>query len=504
MSSRPASEARNAQRARGSIAARLTLWYAASAFLLILGVTGYLYVSLAASLAREDDEYLQDQLSILAGIFRDRPHDMAAIRQEVEWETTMRQYARSFVRILDGNGKVLAETPGMPPDLSAEIFPPPGAGGGGRTIRIPGGTFRVLSGKAQVGAPEGGTRILQVALDRASEEEILARFRTRAVPLLLVSLILCALVGYRIARRGTRPLRDISRAVGRVRSTTLRERIAGGGWPSELLSLAVAFNEMLERLERSFSRISRFSSDIAHELRTPLNNLRGELEVALTRARTAEEYREVLISCIEECRRLSRMIESLLFLARAEHPECRIEKTRVDMRRELECVREFYDAAAQEAGVRISVEAVEGLEAEVDRTLLQRALGNLVENALAHTPHGGSVTLRATREADHVRVEVADTGCGIAPEHLPRVFERLYRVDSSRAAATGGAGLGLSIVKSIAELHGGSAAIESVAYCEMRNPGTTAVLRLPAAAPATIEHEPKKEETDTCRNDSPE
>jgi two-component system heavy metal sensor histidine kinase CusS len=218
---------------------------------------------------------------------------------------------------------------------------------------------------------------------------------------------------------------------------------------------------MLDRLAESFERLTRFSSEIAHELRTPINNLRGEVEVAFAKPRSAEEYREALGSALEECDRLARMIDGLLFLARAEHPTAQTSRDPLDLTAEMEMVRAFYDAAAAEAGIQLRVSFADRLMARLDRALFQRALGNLVANALAHTPRGGTVTLSARADARGVAVEVADSGCGIDAAHLPFLFDRFYRVDRSRSSATGNVGLGLAIVKGIVELHGGSVDVES-------------------------------------------
>jgi two-component system heavy metal sensor histidine kinase CusS len=300
-----------------------------------------------------------------------------------------------------------------------------------------------------------------VALDRTYEDDLLAGYRRNLWIVLGTALVACAVVGYQIARRGLRPVADITDMARRVRSTTLDRRIVSRGLPAELSALAGTFNEMLDRLEESFNRLGRFSADIAHELRTPVNNLRGEAEVALGQARTPQEYREVLGSCLEECARLARIIDSLLFLARAESPQAQIAREQVDVGRELGAIHDFYEASAGEAGVALQVTCPDGLLAHLDRTLFQRALGNLVANALAHTAAGGTVTLAGFRQDNAVRVEVSDTGCGIPPAHLAHVFDRFYRVDDARSSASGRVGLGLAIVKSIAGLHRGSAAIQS-------------------------------------------
>jgi two-component system heavy metal sensor histidine kinase CusS len=449
-----------------SLAARLTAWYAGSAFLLILSATGFLYWALVANLDREDDQILADKVYLLRGILRDRPDDSESLKREIEEEWVARQAGSIYVRILDESGRLVLETPGMSAAVGRELFPdagPVGAEPGrGTEVWTRGGqSFRLLAVRAEVGSAGGPTRVVQLAFDRTYEEALLAGYRRNLWLVLGAALVLCAFTGYHIARRGLRPLAEITATARRIRSTTLSERLADHGLPADLAVLAATFNEMLDRLEESFARLARFSADIAHELRTPVNNLRGEAEVALSRPRSPEEYREVLGSGLEECGRLSRLIDSLLFLARAEVPETQIAAEPVDVGRELHVVREFYATTAAEAGVALRVSTGETLTADLDRTLFQRAVGNLVANALAHTLAGDTVTLSAAADGDAVRVEVADTGRGIPPEHLPHLFDRFYRVDPSRSTASGGVGLGLAIVKSIVALHRGSAEITS-------------------------------------------
>jgi two-component system heavy metal sensor histidine kinase CusS len=303
---------------------------------------------------------------------------------------------------------------------------------------------------------------VEVAVDLTYQQDLLAVYRRELWMVLAVGLLLSIAVGYRIAQRGLQPLRDIANAIGRTRSTTLDERVPLAGLPYELRQVASSFNEMLDRLGDSFSRLSRFSSDIAHELRTPLNNLLGEIEVSLTRTRSAEEYAELLGSLSEECQQLSRLIDSLLFLARAEHPDIQVNYDDVDVIHELNVVREFYEAAATESGVRLELSGDGSVHARLDRTLLQRAVGNLVQNALAHTPSGGDVALAACTDGRGLVISVTDSGVGISPAHLNRVFDRFYRVDPARSKHTGGVGLGLAIVQSIAKLHDGRIELESV------------------------------------------
>jgi two-component system heavy metal sensor histidine kinase CusS len=483
MSSKTAPDTPAPGRARGAwpLAARLTAWYAGSAFVLVLVATGFLYWALVASLNRQDDATLAGKVLILRTLLRDRPGDEAALRQEAEegaWAAS--HQGPVWLRILDEKGRRVLETSGMEEALAPGVFPRPGQAdeppGPGADWRPAGGQcYRLLSARAAVGRGDTRSWVLQVALDRSQDEELLADYRRSLWLVLGTALVASALGGYHIARRGIRPVEEITATARRIRPANLGERLATAGLPAELGALAQTFNGMLGRLEESFARLARFSADIAHELRNPVNILRGEVEVALGRPRSPEEYREVLGSCLEECARLSRLIDSLLFLARAENPRTQVERERLDLGQELEAMRAFCEASAAEGGVALRVAAGPGVEAELSRPLLQRAVGNLVANALAHTPPGGTVTLSAVREGALVRVEVADTGAGISEEHLAHVFDRFYRADPSRSAGTGGVGLGLAIVKGIAELHGGGVAIASEV-----GRGTRVTLRFPA------------------------
>jgi two-component system heavy metal sensor histidine kinase CusS len=279
-----------------------------------------------------------------------------------------------------------------------------------------------------------------------------------------------------MARAGLRPLRRIIATTGSIRTSTLTARIVLAGLPAELHELGLTFNRMLDRLEEAFASLRQFSDDIAHELRTPIGSILGAAEVTLGQTRPAAEYRDALESIAEDASLMSRTVQSLLFLARSENPAMRIARETVDIARELGLIREFYDAMASEAGVRIAVEAEPQLAAAADRTLLQRAVSNLVANGLEHTPPGGTVRISGRREGPAVVVEVADTGRGIAPEHLPHVFDRFYRIDRTRSAAGGNVGLGLAIAKTVATLHGGTASIESAI-----GRGTRVTIRIPAS-----------------------
>lgn len=464
-----------------SLAARLTAWYAASSFLLIVLATGTLYVALVRNLEREDVLTLRDQVRVLRQVLQNGPGSAETLRREAEWMWAARQSSLVHVRVLNRAGQPIVETPGMNAILAIDAFPPPIPAdeppGDGQEHHSPSGkTYRLIAAVAPSTAGDG--HVVQVALDETPDEELIADYRRNLAMVLGLALIACTIGGYQIAKRGVRPLHTITETAHRVRPTHLDERIALAGLPAELQRLGQTFNGMLDRLAEAFDRLARFSSEIAHELRTPINNLRGEVEVALGKERSADEYRDTLGSALEECDRLTRMIDGLLFLARAEHPSAQTNRDRLDLGAELETVRAFYEAAAAEAGIHLELRSTGTVIAYLDRSLLQRAVGNLVANALAHTPRGGTVTLAALTEADGASVVVSDSGCGIDTAHFPYLFDRFYRVDRARSSATGNVGLGLAIVKGIVELHGGAVRVESEVGV-----GTRFILHFPPPVP---------------------
>jgi len=455
-----------------SIAGRLTVWYTATSFSLVLVATGLLYWTLVQNMRADDQRMLADKVQVLRTLLRERGADPATLK-EVEWEWAAREYEQVFVRVLTAANTTVVETPGMSTVLPAQALANPDAATSG-VVEVRGADGRLFRTVTAVAGEPAAHHVIQVAVDLTHEQEMLAGYRTRVWVVLGLALGLSAFVGHAIARRGVRPLEQIARTARQITSSSLDARIAQARLPSEVASLATTFNEMLARLQDSFERLSRFSADIAHELRTPVSNLRGETEVTLGRARTPEEYRDILSSSLEEYERLSRLIDSLLFLARAEHPETRIAREHLNLRRELKTVVDFYEGSASEKGVTLTIDVPPTLEIDADRTLFQRAVENLIANALAYTPSGGTVTVRAIADGPHCEIQVVDTGRGVAAEDLPHVFDRFYRADKSRASTSGNLGLGLAIVRSIAQLHGGRVELDS----ELGQ-GTRATLILP-------------------------
>lgn len=269
--------------------------------------------------------------------------------------------------------------------------------------------------------------------------------------MIAASIVVMSLMGWVVVRHGHAPLHDIVMTIRRLSTDRLDTRLSPESVPTELIDLARSFNEMLERVEEAFQRLSNFSADIAHELRTPVATLMTQTQVVLSQARGVEEYREILYSSMEEYERMAQMIGDMLFLAQAENGLCRPSVVTVNLADEVQTLFDYYEAWAEERGVALTLEGTAYVMG--DKLMLRRALSNLLSNAIRHTDYGGTVMVDLAADESDVFIIVENPGIAIAPEHLPRLFDRFYRVDPSRQR--GGVGLGLAIVKSIIDAHGG-------------------------------------------------
>jgi two-component system heavy metal sensor histidine kinase CusS len=442
------------------------MWYAATAFFTALIAIGGLYYLFQKNLEREADRSLSDRLRDLQLIVRNAGgFDTQAMQDEFAEQSSRRRVVPIYYRVLNADGTLHAQSAEFLEKVDPSAFSPPTLQGVNPLIRPATGRnglpLRVTT--VLVTNPKDPTvqHLVQAAINTSWHSNLLSAYRSRLWIALACVLAASVLGGYQIARRGMAPIKEITQTARRIRSVEMDTRIDASHMPPEVESVAREFNAMLDRLKESFGRLERFSADIAHELRTPVNNIRSATEVALSRARSQEEYRDTIENISEELDRLVRIIESLLFLARSEDPKHQITKESLNLAYELQIVREFYEVAALDAGVLLAVEAPRLLEGRVDRTLFQRAVGNLVQNAIVHTQRGGHVTMRVAQENGTIDIKVQDNGCGVEARHLPHLFDRLYRVDSGRSSKLGGAGLGLAIVKSIAISHGGNVSVQS-------------------------------------------
>lgn len=294
-----------------------------------------------------------------------------------------------------------------------------------------------------------------IAIDLIHHEAFLASFNRSLWLFVIAAAGLTGLIGWFAAWRGLLPLKDMRARASAVTAERLDQRLPVDAVPSELADLAMTLNEMLSRLEEAFRRLSDFSSDIAHELRTPVSNLITETQVALSKARDAETYRQTLESNAEEFDRLSRMISDMLLLAKAENGLMLPNHDEVDLCRQLSQLLEFYEPVTESKHITVDLSGHCHLAG--DALMLRRAFGNLLSNAVRYTPDGGQIAVRLRNDGATVAVTIANTGKKIASEHLPHLFDRFYRADAARRhEGVEGTGLGLSITRAIVEAHGGT------------------------------------------------
>jgi two-component system heavy metal sensor histidine kinase CusS len=452
-----------------SIASQLVFLFTPAAALLLCCGLGVLYWIVVRHAFEEDNVFLADKIFALRAELN-KAGGPKVVNEQLRTLRAAKGVAY-WVRVVDSTGRAVAESPGMNGLLPSSIFPR--AESSSPSVRSPknyrtGG--RLFSLVATLKEAGGQPYTIQVAQDRSTDDYFTREFGALLAVVLAFGVLASAAIAIAVTKRGLRPLAEMTRSLKRIGPTHLHERVPPAGWPRELQPLALAFDEMLDRLEDSFTRLSQFSADLAHELRTPVANILGEAQVTLTRARTPDEYKEVIESSVTECERLSGIIDNLLFLARAEAADGNIQRTLLDGKVAIEKIATFYETIAEEQHIAISC-AGEG-DVYADPVLFGRAVSNLVENALRFTSAGGMILISIVTRAAQSEISVKDTGCGIAAQHIPRVFDRCYRVDSSRSSQ--GAGLGLALVKSITDLHGGSVRLESAV-----NRGTIVTLTFP-------------------------
>ncbi len=452
-----------------SIASQLVLLFTPAAALLLCCGLAVLYWIVVRHAFAEDRAVLLDKVLAVQADLKSGGGPTLLSRELNVVQSGQR--AAYWVRVLDHGGQVVAETPAMSRILPPSVFSTPPALTPTAAQSIDYATsdklFSLVSVRA---AANGKSYVVQVAQDRTVDEQFERQFGLLVAVVLVCGIFASVLIAISVSKRGLRPLQAMTESLQRVGPSRLHERVAPGDWPRELQPVAIAFDEMLDRLEDSFTRLSQFSADLAHELRTPLANIRGEAEVALTRLRSPNEYQAVIESSVAECARLGGIIDNLLFLARAEAAESKVQLSLFDGRAAIERIVAYNEAISEER--RLTITCNGNGEVYADPVLFSRAVSNLIDNAVRFTPDGGHITISFRSDEGKAEVVVEDNGCGMAPEDLPRIFDRFYRVDRSRGSE--GTGLGLALVKSIAQLHGGS--IDVASHLEV---GTRFTLRFP-------------------------
>lgn len=440
---------------RHSLAWRLALAVAVVCTLAMSAVAVFLYRSLAAEIAYRDDLALLGRLEQVRTLLHDSD-SLGALQQRPQLYQNMLGNQESVLRVRRADGSLVFEINphdeilGDPPHIGVSQQP-------SRTDIRQDRSALLLAGDA-VG-PAGEALTVMVGKRLQEREAILASYRLRLYLAVAAGALLAWIIGLLLVRRALTPLRDMADALALIDLRNLHRRLADTAAPLELQAPLQALNGMLARLEQGFERLSQFSADLAHEIRTPLHTLLASTGQALNQPRSSDEYRELLGSNIEEYERLNRMVENLLFLARADHGQRRVHLQAIDLAHLGEELCDYFQLLADERGACLE-HSLHGT-LNTDLQLLQRALGNLLANAVRHARPGTTVRLSRHDDAAFVRLCVRNEGDTIAPEHLPRLFDRFFRIDPARTEPGDSGGLGLAIVQSIMTLVNGKVSASS-------------------------------------------
>ena len=435
---------------------RLTLWYVgvlASVLLFFWVLTGsFLFLQMRSQL----DHYAIQDVETIEGLLAFDGTGHLTLREDYHNHPESKEVLERLVEVRSSEGDVLFRNARLH-DQSLGGAPLAGEGEGGystRSARLSDGTsVRMVSRRHTL---DGHALLIRLAY---SEEPIWTRFSELAGASLLavpIALVLAGLAGYVLAQRALAPLKEMAMRAEQINSERLNERLPVAAVGDELGDLARVFNSLLARLEQSFEQLRRFTSDASHELRTPLTSIRSVGEVALRKDGSREEYRDTIGSMLEEVNRLTGLVNSLLTISRADAGHIQLHPTvfsAMDLAREAAGL---FEVLVEEKRQTIEVHGDEEVNVKGDRVFLRQALVNIIHNAVKYSPVGGAISVRVKHESPgSLSWEIADNGPGIPGEHAPRVFDRFYRVDESRARESGGAGLGLSIAQWAVRVHGG-------------------------------------------------
>ena len=435
-----------------SLTLRLSLLFGIAATVVFSGLGWFIESSIERHLAAEDVSELEVVArAVDKALFTGLPHGgLASLR--LRFDDILVGHHGASLNVTGPDGQTLYAS--SEPDLTALATTVATGNGSVRDWSEGNHTYRVLSRRLRDSTPSDEDFYnITVAVPIDHHLRFIDGFRYTLWFLIACGIAITSLMGWFAVRQGHAPLHDIVTRIRQISANELGTRLSPETLPREITDLAVSFNEMLGRMEEDFIRLSNFSADIAHDLRTPVTSMMTQTQVALSRGRTVDEYREILYSNIEEFEHMSQMINDMLFLAQADNGLEKPSIADVDLAGEVHTLFEYYEAWAEERGVTQLLEGTATTRG--DRLMLQRAMGNLLSNAIRHTPRGESVRMTlGTTDNGKIVITVENPGLEIPPEHLPKLFDRFYRIDPSRQES--GTGLGLAIVKSIIDAHGGN------------------------------------------------
>lgn len=465
---------KNVKHLPGTIVFQLVASLALTNAVLLIILSSFLFWLFQWQVNQDNNQFLDDVTTMIEAELKSQDNILPILERRIPRALEAFRFNRYQIRILSTTHpqKILLQSTAFPVQIIPTLEKLPVYNldrlpGDGKVVQLPDGTsYLALAVKAQTGKTHPGTVIIHFALDVTSKIKLLQLLQVNLFFFTVLGTLLLSVLGIWNVRKGLYPLMEFSERILEIRMDVLDQRIQSKSWPNELQPLARSFDRLIARLQKNVEQISRYSGDLAHELRTPLTNLRVEIEVLLEKPRTLIEYQATLENNLLELERLSTLVDRILLLSRMDHAQFEAQWQTFPVRQLAEKLLDFYSLLAEEKKLSMRVEGELLLHA--DAQLVEQALGNLLSNAIKYTQETGEVTIALAAEVNAEgkpigMIRVFDNGPGISEEQAPYVFERFYRGDSSRSQLAKGDGLGLALVKSIMEIHGGTVGVQPVA-----------------------------------------
>lgn len=467
-----------------TIGIRLTAWGAGISFGVCFLVCAALYSGVWYSLNREVDSFLEGEVREFLGVVKEHQFNFPEAQHLIRSHLGNRTRINLTFRVLDTDGHPLLTSHArdlIPEGYTAPSFPLQASPAVCfETLTVPGQQYPLRICSLHVQGPGDKRFIVQASYILDQMNASLSMIRMVSMIALLVAIILSVLGGKVLARRSLGPLHEMIQVARQISVDRVAERLPRSFNGDELDRLADTLNGLLDRIDQYVRRMQQFTADASHELRTPLAALQGNAEVALARDRSAEELRQVIESSIDHYRRLRKISDDLLLLARIDAGENILARDTIKLDQLIDDVVDLYAPAAAEAGLELSFDQHEPLDMIGDGGRMRQVVANLIDNAIKYNTAPGQVRVSLARHNGRALIKIRDTGVGIPAEDLPHVFERFYRVDRARTkVGTGGAGLGLAICRSIVEGHGGGISLSAGPQG-----GTIAIVELPLRRPS--------------------
>ncbi|WP_052427501.1 HAMP domain-containing sensor histidine kinase [Neobacillus niacini] len=459
-----------------SIVWRITIWHSIMFIFILFLFSGFLYFTFSKMVTKEVDSILIRELSLIAYCLEEGD-SYSKIEQHINRLRSFKRVNQEEIywQIENDRGQIIAESRNLYGQRinDSETLKKMDENTFSWDPELNGIPLRAMS--MQLISQNKFTYRITVATNDRIRHFAIDQLRNIIIICNFLFLGISIVMGWLISKKTLKPIHQIIRTTNTITATSLHERLPIEGPEDELQNLSKTLNGMIDRLEDSFTQIQQFTSDVSHELRTSLTIMRGELDVALNRNRSEEEYKGVLYAVLEEVIYLSDMVEKFLYLSRNTSNTNLIERKTVDGMLLFKNVRNHLLSLEMKKQIELHIQIPDPFILFGDEDLLRRLFINLIENAFKYTPEGGTVEIKANRKEKLIYINVIDNGIGISKEHLPFIFQRFYRADDSRSRSQGGTGLGLSLCKWIVEVHEGTIEVRS-----KPDEGTSITVKLPA------------------------